>query len=152
MKASTSGLLDTSAMPWVLGATVVLLGYSSDFWLTHLMSNEMYEIADDLLLGIIVGVIGTWWLRKRNRAIKHKLNRVANINHLIRNELEVILYSAHTTSNVKDIKHIEQSVGQISWILRELLGPDYVVGVENNSATHAQSAARSESKTGTGRA
>ena len=110
---------------------MVILGYSSDFWLTRLLSNEMYELSDDLMLGILVGVVGSWWLRRRNRAIRHKLNRIANINHMIRNELEVITYSAYSaqaTSNAAEIKHIEWSVRQISWILRELLGPNYAEG------------------------
>ena len=139
MKASASKLLHTTAAPWILGAAVLLLGYSADFWLTRLLSNEAYELADDLMLGIVVGVAGTWWLRRRNRAIQHKLNRIANINHLIRNELEVITYSAQATSNTKEIKHIEWSVNQISWILRELLGPNYAVG--EGSATMATEAA-----------
>jgi hypothetical protein len=114
----------------------MILGYSSDLWLSHLLSNELYELGDDLVLGILVGIVGSWWLRRRNRAIRHKLNRVANINQLIRNELEVISYSAQATSKAAEIKHIEQSVRQISWILRELLGPNYAA-VEQQADTQS---------------
>ena len=140
MTTSADKLLNTTAAPWILGAAVVIIGYSSDFWLTRLLSNEMYELSDDLILGILVGVVGSWWLRRRNRAIRHKLNRVANINHLIRNELEVISYSAQATSKAAEIKHIEQSVRQISWILRELLGPNYAAGEQEAVAMGAQAA------------
>jgi hypothetical protein len=111
------------AMPWLLGAAVFVLGYSSDIWLPRAHGSEFAELSDDLVLGLVVGMVGNWWLKRRNRQMTEKLRRVANINHLIRNELEVILYTAQGTSNVASIKHIEQSVGQISWILRELLGP-----------------------------
>ena len=146
MRTSAHKLLQTTAAPWILGAAVVLLGYSSDLWLSHLFTNEMYELSDDLVLGILVGVVGTWWLRRRNRAIRHKLNRVANINHLIRNELEVITYSAQATSQAAEIRHIEQSVRQISWILRELLGPNYLTGEPKAVAVGAQAPAPSEAE------
>ena len=149
MRASAHKLLHTTAAPWILGAAVVILGYSSDFWLTHLLSNEMYELSDDLMLGILVGVVGSLWLRKRNRAIRNKLNRIANINLLIRNELEVITYSAQATSNAAEIKHIEWSVGQISWILRELLGPNYAVGEQEAVAMGTEAASQPVGKTGT---
>jgi hypothetical protein len=127
------------AMPWLLAAAVFVLGYGSDIWVPSIRASEYIELGDDLFLAIIVGVVGSWWLRKRNRQMTDKLRRVANINHLIRNELEVILYSAHGASTSGNIKHIEQSVGQISWILRELLGADYTTA-EPAVAARAQTA------------
>ena len=117
------------AMPWLLAIVVFLLGYSSDIWLPRPHVSEFIELSDDLVLAIVVGVAGNWWLKKRNRQMIEKLRRVANINHLIRNELEVILYSARGPENTAKVKHIEQSVSQISWILRELLGADYAAGL-----------------------
>ena len=149
MTTSAHKLLQTTAAPWILGAAVVIFGYSSDFWLTRLLSNEMYELSDDVMLGLLVGVVGSWYLRRRNREIRHKLNRIANINHLIRNELEVITYSAQATSNAAEIKHIEWSARQISWILRELLGPNYAAGAPEAVAMRAEAARQSVGKTGT---
>ena len=140
MRTSAHKLLQATAAPWILGAAVVILGYTSDLWLSHLLSNEMNDLADDLMLGILVGVVGSWWLRRRNHAIRQKLNRVVNINQLIRNELEVISYSAQATSKAAEIKHIEQSVRQISWILRELMGPSYAAGEQETVAMGAQAA------------
>lgn len=117
------------AMPWLLAVAVLVIGYSSDIWLSRPHASEFIELSDDLVLAIVVGVAGNWWLKKRNRQMIEKLRRMANINHLIRNELEVILYSAHAAENAANVKHIEQSVSQISWILRELLGADYADGL-----------------------
>ena len=149
MRTSAHKLLNTTAAPWILGAAVLILGYSSDIWLSRLLSNEMFELGDDVMLGIVVGIVGSWWLRRRNREIRNKLNRIANINHLIRNELEVITYSAQATSNAAEIKHIEWSVGQISWILRELLGPNYAVGEQEAVAMGTEAASQPVGKTGT---
>jgi hypothetical protein len=128
------------AMPWLLGICLFILGYASDIWLSRARQSEWIELSDDLVLGLIVGIVGSLWLRRRNRQMCDKLRRIANINHLIRNELEVILYSAQGTTNSANVKHIEQSVGQISWILRELLGTNPTAGQPSAVSARGQAA------------
>ncbi len=140
MVERANGLLPTTAMPWLLGAMVVALGYGSDLWLARIMPGEMYEMTDDLILGVAVGVVGSWWVRRRTTVIRNRLQRIAEINHLIRNELQIIVCSAAMTKNAGEMKHIENSAAQISRVLQELLGPDYVVS--ESEAMAASAAAR----------
>jgi hypothetical protein len=138
----TAGLnrMYSVAMPWVLGISLFVLGYAADIWLAGAWQSEWFDLADDLVAGVIVGIAGSLWLRRRNRQMSDKLRRISNINHLIRNELEVILYSAQGTNNSANVKYIEQSVGQISWILRELLGTEPTTGKPGAVSAHAQTA------------
>ena len=150
MKTTGVNRMYSAAMPWLLAVAVFVIGYSSDIWLPRAHGSEFVEFSDDLVLAIMVGVVGSWWLRKRNRQMTEKLRRIASINHLIRNELEVILYSAHAAENAAKVKHIEQSVGQISWIVRELLGADYTAGPPGTPSPLSQAAGPSNFSAKTG--
>jgi hypothetical protein len=57
----------------------------------------------------------------RYRAVLQRLEMIAEMNHHIRNALELIELSAHTTQNAELIANIESAAGRIQWALREIL-------------------------------
>ncbi len=70
-----------------------------------------------LLLRVFFGII------ERRRAIVQRLAAIAEINHHIRNALDLIQLSAQTTADKRAITVIQEGVDRIEWTLREVLGP-----------------------------
>lgn len=62
--------------------------------------------------------------RARHDAMVQRLQMIADLNHHVRNALETIQLSAHTTQNKELIQNVHSSVTRIQWALRELLPPD----------------------------
>jgi hypothetical protein len=58
----------------------------------------------------------------RREAIREQLRVIGETNHHIRNALELIQFSAHTTHDQQVIESISGAVDRIQWVLRELLG------------------------------
>ncbi len=82
------------------------------------VSNAMAAaLATFLLMLILHRIID------RRREIIKRLRVIAEINHHIRNGLELIQLSAITTENERAISIIREGVQRIEWALRELLGP-----------------------------
>jgi hypothetical protein len=59
---------------------------------------------------------------ERRRAVRRRLRIIAEMNHYIRNALDVIQMSAHTTHDANAIAAINDAVSSIDWTLREILG------------------------------
>ncbi|MFB3917355.1 MAG: hypothetical protein ACE14M_11535 [Terriglobales bacterium] len=62
--------------------------------------------------------------RAQHQAMLQRLEMIAELNHHVRNALEMIQLSAHTTQNKELIQNIHTSVTRIQWALRELLPPN----------------------------
>ncbi len=62
-------------------------------------------------------------LINRRREIIARLRVIADVNHRIRNGLEIIQLSAVTTENERAVRIIGEGVQRIEGTLRELLGP-----------------------------
>lgn len=60
---------------------------------------------------------------ERREALRQRLHAIADINHHIRNGLEVIQLSAHRTEDQRAVLAISNGVERIEWTLREILGP-----------------------------
>jgi hypothetical protein len=57
----------------------------------------------------------------RHRAVLQRLETIAELNHHIRNALDQIELSAHTTHDSEVIQRINEAVARIEWALREVL-------------------------------
>ena len=77
----------------------------------------------DALASIIIGVLAYRVFRnlvERRRALYERLQLIAELNHHIRNALQVIQFSAQTTQTDEAIGQIDESVRRIAGVLREL--------------------------------
>ncbi len=81
----------------------------------------------DLLTGIFAGGLFlefTLHERRDRRMVRQRLETIADMNHHIRNALQVISYVAQN-QNSPETKMMRESIQRIEWALREVL-PGYV--------------------------
>jgi hypothetical protein len=58
---------------------------------------------------------------RRHRMVEERLRVIAEMNHHIRNALQVIVLHAATGANEKALEDMKGSVNRIQWALREVL-------------------------------
>jgi hypothetical protein len=93
------------------------------------LSNGLTGIAAGLLYFQITRVE-----RERRAATQERLRTIAEMNHHIRNALQVIAYASTTTDKTQSVELIDQSVERIEWALREVLPGHVTQQVEPPSA------------------
>ena len=95
-------------------------------WLLFPLSNMdqlLRRMAGDALAAIVIGCLAYRVFRnlnERRRALYERLQLIAELNHHIRNALQVIQLSAVTTQNERAIEQIDESVRRVSSVLHEL--------------------------------
>ena len=114
---------------------VVLLVASVDYWLDQLLIHQgwshWYLLAmSDVVTGLVAGGLFLYVAHQekahRDR-LRERMRTVAELNHHIRNALEVIkLCGAQTLSSLdaRQLQLIKESADRIEWALREVL-PKY---------------------------
>ena len=105
----------------VVALTVAVLGYLSDLLVISFHPQPVFPILDAIVLGALCGLIAWSYQRRQNRYLAERLEVIADMNHHVRNDLQVIQYSAYMTRDKEHIQRIEQSLGRIDWALREVL-------------------------------
>lgn len=73
---------------------------------------------------LILGMLAAKLLHNAYQARQHALARlrvIGELNHHVRNALEVISLSAYITHDEEAIRHIMEGVNRIDWALREIL-------------------------------
>ena len=104
------------------GAIVVFLTMAFDAMVDpHHPHGLWFLLFNDVLIGIAVAIIVLVYEQRRRRELAAKLNVIAELNHRIRNQLEVIQYSAYTTKEKEHIAMIAESVSKIEAALAEIL-------------------------------
>ena len=107
----------------VLVVTAIGIGFD---WL---LSKEGVTRFDILMLsnGLTGLAVGLLYLqlsrveRERRSRIQQQLRTIAEMNHHIRNALQVIAYASASTDKTQSVELIGQSVTRIEWALREVL-------------------------------
>jgi hypothetical protein len=109
-------------------ATVMVVwaaGYGFDRLLVRekLPRHEVLAAAN-LPTGAVAGALLWAWAeheRKQKMVIRQRMQVVADMNHHIRNALEVITYAAVQRDGDAPLTMIQDSVNRIDWVLREVL-------------------------------
>jgi hypothetical protein len=102
-----------------------LCGLALDWVL--LRSHEGLEATiavSDALGGLIAGVLIFKLLqigRERRQRVAERLQTISDMNHHIRNALQVISFSMHSATNQKELAEIHEALDRIQWALREIL-------------------------------
>jgi len=73
--------------------------------------------------------------------ISQRLRTISEMNHHIRNSLQVITYATATQSNSESMEMIRSSVERIEWALREVLPGEDATSLGANSPTSRPSSA-----------
>ncbi len=81
-------------------------------------------LTSNLLTGIVAGFLFfslTNNERLRRNTMRERLRTIAEMNHHIRNSLQVITYATATQKSNESVEMIRSSVERIEWALREVL-------------------------------
>jgi hypothetical protein len=100
------------------GMIVFVLLVTVDLFSAHVGLTGVKRLGDNLLGGVIVGLISFLDERRRQRYLSDRLHVIALMNHHVRNSLQTIMF-AHNTE--KEVEFIHEAVLRIEWALREIL-------------------------------
>lgn len=106
-------------------ALVALAGYVLDNLLRREGINRFdLLILSDFLVGlvaaILVFIIGLHQ-EQRNRFVSSRLKVISEMNHHIRNALQVITFQTHSGRNENEINAMQDAVNRITWALSDVL-------------------------------
>lgn len=88
----------------------------------HQTARLTIELSDGIS-SIVIGVLSYQLVRvhqQRRERLRHRVEVIADMNHHVRNALQVISLTSHGKDK-EEISTIRESVNRIQWALRELL-------------------------------
>ena len=107
-----------------LGCGIFLLGVALRALLDNLGVSGMTALIDDLLIGILAGVLVFAYERHQHKLILEKMRVISEMNHHVRNALQPIMYSPYLQEQAEQVKTIQEGTRRIEWALREVLPGD----------------------------
>lgn len=120
---------DSKTRLFLLCLSVVLLVWGAGFGFDRLLARDGVTrteilLTSNALTGMVAGFLFyTLALNERIRRnqMRDRLRTVAEMNHHIRNALQVITYAAAVDKDDASVAMIRNSVERIEWTLREVL-------------------------------
>lgn len=94
---------------------------ATDHLFGGLPQHTLFRFADDLVVAIALGCVALFYERRRRRYLANRLQIIREMNHHIRNALQVISFTALQQENEKARSMMRDSVTRIDWALREVL-------------------------------
>ncbi len=116
--------------PWLVVVLVALILFVSglvlDLLLIHAKGVSQLQAAAILDAVFAIIVAGLFYKvlaydRERRSKVLERLETIDQMNHHIRNALQVISFNAHTQSNEFELAEIKRAMNRIQWALREIL-------------------------------
>jgi len=126
-------LLQRIGFSFLLGFGLFLLGAILEGALTRQGVSGVRKYIDDLVIGVLAGLVVFAYEQRRSKDIQRKLAVIAAMNHHVRNALQAISYVPYT-EQAKQILLIQQSVNRIQWALKEVLPGEVDEGQERPMA------------------
>jgi hypothetical protein len=104
---------------------VFVLGFGVD-WLMLYQEDSIRQTVEfsDAVSALICGFVFLLFLRsyRQQRAmLRQRVEVIANMNHHVRNALQVIEFNSYSSSDQEQLGAVKSSVNRIQWALRELL-------------------------------
>jgi len=120
-----------NSIPWLLGLATAGTFFAIDDFLDHLMlrltsANIALEISDAItavLIGALVSQLVLLY-RQRQQQAQARVQRIAEMNHHVRNALQVINYWSLAEKEKRQVELVQDAVNRIQWALREVLPRD----------------------------
>ena len=104
---------------FLLGFGLFMLGAVLEA-VVHKHDSAVTGYLDDLIMGVVAGVVVFAYEQRRSRELRQKLAMISAMNHHVRNALQTISYVPYT-EQAKQMLLIQQSVNRIQWALQEIL-------------------------------
>ncbi|HSM86436.1 MAG TPA: hypothetical protein VLT16_09810 [Candidatus Limnocylindrales bacterium] len=106
-------------------ALVTAAGYVADRLLRQegVPGHDLLLLSDFLVGLVAASLVAVLGLHQEQRArfVAGRLRVIAEMNHHIRNALQVIAYHSSSGRNEREIVESQEAVNRISWALREVL-------------------------------
>jgi light-regulated signal transduction histidine kinase (bacteriophytochrome) len=123
--------------PFLLGLCAAAVFFAIDDFLDHLMlhltsASVALEISDAItaiLIGALVAYVALLY-RERQRMQEARVRRVAEMNHHVRNALQVIAYWSLAEKEKRQVELVQDAVNRIQWALREIMAREEFEAVE----------------------
>jgi hypothetical protein len=119
-QAPVVSLMRRIGLSFLLGFSLFALGVLVTI---NLDQSHMHGIAfylDDLVLGIVCGLLVFIYEQRRYRALLDKIRVIAAMNHHVRNALQAMSLAPYA-EQAKQIELLDESSKRIQWALREIL-------------------------------
>jgi hypothetical protein len=102
-----------------LGLAVAMVGALLEYLL---QGSSPFSIAvlDDVVVGVITGLVVFAYEQRQHRAVLKKISVIAAMNHHVRNALQSSTYAPYA-EQTRQIPLIQDSVQRIQWALSEIL-------------------------------
>jgi len=113
-------LLRRISFSFLLGFGLFVLGAGLQGILERRGVTRTSIYLDDLVLGLLAGLMAFAYEHRRSRDLRQKLAVISAMNHHVRNALQTIFYVPYT-EQAKQMLLIQQSVNRIQWALKEIL-------------------------------
>lgn len=104
-----------------LGFGIFILGVALRTLLDNWGVTGVTAAIDDLLIGLLAGILVFAYERHRHKVILEKMRMIAEMNHHVRNALQPIIYSPYLKEQSEQVKIIQEGIHRIEWALREVL-------------------------------
>ena len=129
----------------VLCVCVMLLVWIVGFGFDRVLARDGVTrtdilLASNFLTGLVAGFLFyslSNYERLRRKLVQERLRTIAEMNHHIRNALQVITYATASKTESGSVELIRNSVERIEWALREVL-PGHVTSSESPLDQHKQ--------------
>lgn len=109
-----------AAKPFAIGVGLFLFGVSSD-WLCRNLIGGRFRVLDDFVLGVVAGLVALSCERFRTREFLKRIIIVREMNHHVRNALQVVTFAAWTQQDEHLATTVRDAVARIDWALKEVL-------------------------------
>src|SRR5579862_1839271 len=106
---------------FALGFVIFLLGVGLHALLDRWNISGIAAGVDDLLIGILAGLLVFAYERHQHQAVLDRMRIIADMNHHVRNALQPILYSPFLKEQTEQVTIIQEGTRRIEWALREVL-------------------------------
>ena len=110
-----------SLKSFAVGFCVFSLGSALEAWLNLHNVHGFSAFVDNILTGIVVGLMVLLYERRRQRDVEKKLRTIRLMNHHVRNALQVISAASDSLNGSVQPSTVQSAVRRIEWALREVL-------------------------------
>ncbi len=113
-------------MSVIAAMALFVIGTALDYVLLHDEHDSRNTIIEtsDALGGVVAGVLIFRLLqyeRERRKRLRQKIAVIADMNHHVRNALQVISFHAYSTADKEQLEAVKESMERIQWALKEIL-------------------------------
>jgi hypothetical protein len=115
---SYAGILRRALM-WAF--VFLLLGIGGDYLAGRLGLEHDLLYVNDLVSAVAIAILVVVYESRRRKRIQERLDIIAQMNHHVRNALQLISLSPHAKQREENLALIQQAVDRIEWALREVL-------------------------------